>query len=69
VAHLLDAGDEPTVVLQLISPAGLEKFSRWLGGLTEPPTPEQLAGMAAPYQCDADPDGTQRIIERHGLTF
>ncbi len=57
------------MVLELISPAGLEKFFRWLGGLTEPPTPEQLAEMATPYQCDADPDGTQRIIERHGLTF
>ncbi|MGK5112032.1 hypothetical protein [Geodermatophilus sp. CPCC 205506] len=56
-------------MLELISPAGLEQFFRWLGSLEEPPTPEELADMAAPYQCDADPDGTQRILERHGLTF
>ncbi len=64
-----NAGDEPAAVLELISPAGLEQFFRWLGELSEPPTPEQLAEMAAPYQCDADPEETQRLIERHGLTF
>ncbi len=64
-----NAGDEPAAVLELISPAGLEQFFRWLDGLTEPPTAEQLAEMAAPYECDADPDGTRRIVERHGLTF
>jgi hypothetical protein len=46
-----------------------EQFFRWLDGLTEPPTAEQLAEMAAPYECDADPDGTRRIVQRHGLTF
>ena len=64
-----NAGDGPAAVLELISPAGLEQFFRWLDGLTEPPTPAQLAEMAAPYACDADPEATQRIIERHGLTF
>jgi mannose-6-phosphate isomerase-like protein (cupin superfamily) len=64
-----NAGDGPAAVLELISPAGLEQFFRWLDGLTEPPTPEQLAERARPYDCDADPEGTQRIIERHGLTF
>ena len=64
-----NAGHEPAAVLELISPAGLEQFFRWLGTLAEPPTPEQITKMAAPYQCDADPQGTQRIIERHGLTF
>ena len=64
-----NAGDGPAAVLELISPAGLEQFFRWLDGLSEPPTPEQLAEKAAPYACDADPEATQRIIERHGLTF
>ena len=64
-----NAGDGPAAVLELISPAGLEQFFRWLDGLPEPPTPQQLAGMATPYDCDADPEGTRRIIERHGLTF
>ena len=64
-----NAGDEPAAVLELISPAGLEQFFRWLDGLTEPPTPEELAERATPYDCDADPEGTQRLVERHGLTF
>ena len=61
-----NAGDEPAAVLELISPAGLEQFFRWLDGLTEPPTAEQLAEMAAPYECDADPDGTGRGASSNG---
>jgi quercetin dioxygenase-like cupin family protein len=64
-----NAGDEPAAVLELISPAGLEQFFRRLGTLSAPPTAEELAEMAAPYQCDADAAGTQVLIERHGLTF
>ncbi|WP_369133271.1 cupin domain-containing protein [Modestobacter sp. I12A-02662] len=62
-----NAGDEPAAVLELISPAGLEQFFRWLGRLPAPPTGEELAEMAAPYRCDADPAGTRALVERHGL--
>jgi hypothetical protein len=34
-----------------------------------PPTPEQLAETAVPDACEADPEGTQRVIEQHGLGF
>jgi mannose-6-phosphate isomerase-like protein (cupin superfamily) len=64
-----NAGESPATVLEVISPAGLEKFFRWLGELTASPTPDELAEMAAPYQCDADLDRTQALIERHSLTF
>ncbi len=64
-----NAGDQPAAVLELISPAGLEQFFRELGGLSEPPTPEQLTELGAPYHCDVDVDGTQDVVERHGLTF
>ena len=63
-----NAGDEPAAVLDLVSPAGLEQFFRRLDALTGTPTPEQLVALAAPYQCDTDFEGTQRIVERHGLT-
>ncbi len=62
-----NAGDEPAAVLDLVSPAGLEQFFRRLDALTEPPTPEQLVALAAPYQCDTDFEGSRRIAERHGL--
>ncbi|TFV87208.1 cupin domain-containing protein [Blastococcus sp. CT_GayMR16] len=66
---LWNAGDEPAAVLELISPAGLETFFRWVDSQTEFPTPEVLAEMAAPYRCDVDPERTGRIVEQHGLTF
>ena len=64
-----NAGDEPAAVLDVVSPAGLEQFFRELDAVTEPPTPEQLVALAALYQCDADFEETQRIVERHGLTY
>jgi len=64
-----NAGDEPAAVLEIISPAGLEQFFRSLGELTEPMDPESLAALAAPYDCDADPERTQALVQRHGLTF
>ncbi len=64
-----NAGDEPATCLELISPAGLEQLFRAMATLTEPPTPEQLSEMTAPYHCDADMDSTFPLIERHGLVF
>jgi len=64
-----NATDEPASVLEIISAAGLEQFFRWLAQLTEPPSPETMAEMAAPYNCDVDMEGTLPIVERHGLAF
>jgi quercetin dioxygenase-like cupin family protein len=64
-----NAGDEPAAVLELISPAGLETFFRWVDSQSEFPSPEELAEVAAPYRCDVDPERTGRLIEAHGLTF
>ncbi|MCZ3388315.1 MAG: cupin domain-containing protein [Actinomycetia bacterium] len=64
-----NAGDEPAAVLELISPAGLETFFRALGAISEPISSEELGALAEPYQCDADMEATQALLERHGLTF
>ena len=64
-----NAGDEPASCLELISPAGLEQLFRAFAELTEPPTPEQMSEMAAPYHCDLDLEATFPVMERHGLTF
>jgi mannose-6-phosphate isomerase-like protein (cupin superfamily) len=58
--------DKPAAVLEPISPAGLRSFFRWRGGPQEALTPEQLAETAVPDECEADPEGTQRVVERHG---
>ncbi len=60
---------EPAVVLEIISPAGLEELFRSFEGFTAPPDPQTLAAMAAKYRCDLDFDATFPIIERHGLVF
>ena len=62
-----NAGDEPAAVLELISPAGLERFFRWLGELDHEPSPEELATTAAPYRCDVDPAATRALVERLGI--
>lgn len=62
-----NAGDEPASVLELISPAGLERFFRWLAELDHEPSPEELGEVALPYACDIDTDATETLVERLGL--
>lgn len=64
-----NAGEEPASCLEIISPAGLEELFRSFGTLTEPPTPEQLVQLAAPYHCDLDLDATFPLVQRHDLEF
>ncbi|MGA8847649.1 MAG: cupin domain-containing protein [Nocardioides sp.] len=64
-----NAGDEPAVCLELISPAGLEELFRSFADLAAPPTPEVLAGLAAEYGCDVDFEATMPLVERLGLVF
>ncbi len=64
-----NAGDAPASCLEIISPAGLEQLFRALGALSEPPTPEQMDQLAAPYHCDADLEATFPIVQRHGLVL
>jgi mannose-6-phosphate isomerase-like protein (cupin superfamily) len=62
-----NAGDEPATLLELISPAGLEQFFRWLSALDEFPAPDVLAEQARPYRCDVDETATAALVERLGL--
>ncbi|MGA9714299.1 MAG: cupin domain-containing protein [Aeromicrobium sp.] len=59
-----NTSDEPATVLELISPAGLEIFFRWLAELDEFPAPDVLAVKAAPYQCDVDQAATEALMLR-----
>lgn len=61
-------GDEPARVLELISPAGLETFFRWIMDNPEP-DPDLLGEVAAKYHCDADMAATMPLMERHGVSF
>jgi quercetin dioxygenase-like cupin family protein len=62
-------GDTPTRVLELITPSGLEDLFRELGALGGDFDPATLPALAGRYGCDLDFEGTQLIMQQHGLTF
>lgn len=64
-----NAGDEPAVVLEIISPGGLEQAFREMHALGDGLSPEKVAAIATEYGCDTDFEATGGVIEKHGLTF
>ena len=66
-------GDEPTRVLEIISPAGFERYFAEIAPLLPPNRPEPdfqtLAGVQARYDLEMDLDSIGPLCERHGLTF
>jgi mannose-6-phosphate isomerase-like protein (cupin superfamily) len=66
-----NAGDEPARILEIISPAGFEKFFDELAGLggagaVKPPVMGALCGR---YGLEMDPDSVPGLVERFGLRF
>src|SRR5215216_4465408 len=66
-----NAGDEPARILEIIQPAGFEKFFDALADMNEvgPPDPERLVELAAEYGHYFDLEGTRRVAAEHGLAF
>jgi quercetin dioxygenase-like cupin family protein len=66
-----NAGDEPARILEIISPAGFERFFAELvdlGGLSEA-DPQALADLCSRYAVDVDPDSIPGLAERFDLCF
>jgi mannose-6-phosphate isomerase-like protein (cupin superfamily) len=66
-----NAGDEPARILEIISPAGFEKFFAELvdlGGVTRA-EPQVLADLCARYGLEMDPASVPGLIERFNLRF
>ena len=66
-----NAGDEPTRILEIISPAGFEKYFDELvelGGSTRA-QPEALAELSARYELEVNPDSIPELLERFDLRF
>jgi len=64
-----NAGDEPCRILEIISPAGFERFFAELvdlGGVTQA-DPATLGALCERYQLDLDPDSVPGLIERFGV--
>jgi len=66
-----NAGDEPARVLELISPAGFERYFAELAPLLPPNRPEPdfvgIVELQACYGVTMDFDSAERLIAQHGL--
>jgi mannose-6-phosphate isomerase-like protein (cupin superfamily) len=64
-----NAGDEPCRILEIISPAGFERFFRELvdmGGIAEA-QPEAFAELTTRYGLEVQPDTIPELLDRFGL--
>ena len=66
-----NAGDEPARILEIISPAGFERFFAALveiGGAVQADE-QSLIELCARYELEMDPDSVPGLVERFGLQF
>jgi mannose-6-phosphate isomerase-like protein (cupin superfamily) len=66
-----NAGDEPCRILEIISPAGFERFFGELvelGGVAQA-DPQVMGELCARYELEMDPDSVPGLIERFELKF
>jgi mannose-6-phosphate isomerase-like protein (cupin superfamily) len=64
-----NAGDEPCRILEIIAPAGFERFFAEmvdLGGVAQA-DPDVLADLCRRYELDMDPSSVPGLIERFGV--
>jgi gentisate 1,2-dioxygenase len=64
-----NAGDEPARLLEIIAPAGFERFFAELvelGGVAQAP-PEALMALSERYGLEMDPGSVPGLLERFGL--
>jgi len=67
-----NAGDEPARILEIISPAGFERYFEQLTELLRdagPPDPAGRAALAARYGLEVDPESVPRLVEEYGVSF
>jgi quercetin dioxygenase-like cupin family protein len=66
-----NAGDDPARLLEIISPAGFERFFAELvdlGGVTQA-EPQDLAELCARYELEMNPDSVPELLQRFDLQF
>ena len=66
-----NAGDDPCRILEIIAPAGFERFFAELvdlGGVAEA-DPMTLGNLSQRYELEMDPSSVRDLVERFGLRF
>ena len=66
-----NAGENPARILEMISPAGFERFFSELvdlGGVTQA-EPQTLVALCGRYELEMDPQGVPSLVKRFGLRF
>jgi len=66
-----NAGDEPCRILEIISPAGFERFFEELvdlGGVAQA-GPDELAALCRRFALEMDPASVPALVERFNLRF
>jgi mannose-6-phosphate isomerase-like protein (cupin superfamily) len=64
-----NAGDEPARILEIISPAGFERYFVELARCEPPFDPEKVLALAARYDVELDFGSIPHLIKEHGVTF
>ena len=66
-----NAGDTDARLLEIIAPAGFERYFEELADLFLPgrPAPEVLAEVRGRYGLETDPASIARLVAEHGLVF
>jgi mannose-6-phosphate isomerase-like protein (cupin superfamily) len=64
-----NAGLQPARVLEVISPAGFERFFAELLGLERPFDPQKVVALGAQYGVENDLRSIPRLIREHGVRF
>jgi len=64
-----NAGDEPCRILELISPAGFERYFAELVDMTDPKTPDTIGPIARRYGLEMRFETIPQLVAQHGLEF
>jgi mannose-6-phosphate isomerase-like protein (cupin superfamily) len=64
-----NAGDEPCRILELISPAGFERYFEELIDMTGPRTPDTIGPIASRYGVEMKFETIPELVAAHGLDW
>jgi mannose-6-phosphate isomerase-like protein (cupin superfamily) len=64
-----NAGDQPCRILELISPAGFERYFEELVDMTGPRTPDTIAPIASRYGLQMRSETIPQLVAEHGLEW